>query len=86
MMLNITAEHQRLHTLRAMRAAGLDVPTIWMRYFELSGDTDEIDVDAYLHGVTCLSVLDRDLISHAVNELINEKPRPTAPYSSDPNT
>ena len=75
-------EEQRGRTLHAMETAGLTVQETWMRYFSISGDADEFDVDAYLHGVTHLQRLDRDLVSHAVNELIAlAPPPPTAPYS-----
>jgi hypothetical protein len=82
-MTRISAEQQRLRSLQAMRIVKLDVPTVWMRYFELTGDADEIDVDAYLHGLTYLAPLDRDLVSHAINELINEMTPPAAPYSDE---
>ncbi|MHA7240206.1 hypothetical protein [Arthrobacter sp. TMS1-12-1] len=78
-----TPEDQRRRTLDAIRAVGLDLQAVWMRYFELTGDADKIDVDAYLNGLLSLPPLDRDLISHAVNELISEIPPPTAPYSRD---
>lgn len=77
-------EEQRRRTLHAMQLAELDVQSIWIRYFSLSGDTDEFEVDAYLNGVINFTPLDRDLVSHAVNELISETPRPAAPYSNDP--
>jgi hypothetical protein len=77
-------EEQRLRTLHAMRAVGLDVTVVWIRYFSLTGNADEVDIDAYLHGLTCLPPLDRNLVSHAVNELIAETPPPAAPYTDDP--
>jgi hypothetical protein len=66
-----------------MHAVGLDVPSVWIRYFSLTGNADEVEIDAYLHGLTCLSPLDRNLVSHAVNELIAETPPPAAPYTDD---
>ncbi|BBE21303.1 hypothetical protein MN0502_01860 [Arthrobacter sp. MN05-02] len=83
-MSSLSPELQRLRTLQAMRAAGLNLSIVWMRYFQLSGDADELDIDAYLNGLTYLTLLDRDLVAHAVNELINEQPRPAAPYSTNP--
>ncbi|MDQ0734748.1 hypothetical protein [Arthrobacter agilis] len=77
-------EKQREGTLQAMHASGLDVQSVWIRYFSLSGNADEFEVDAYLSGLITLSPLDRDLVSHAVNELITEAAPPTAPYSNDP--
>ena len=75
-------EEQRERTLHAIDAAGLTLPDIWIRYFSISGNADEFDLDAYLHGLASLQQLDRDLVSHAVNELIMQAPTPpTAPYS-----
>lgn len=47
-------------------------------------NVDEFEVDAYLNGLITLTRQDRDLVSHAVNELISETRPPTAPYSDDP--
>ncbi|MFJ6003383.1 hypothetical protein [Arthrobacter sp. NPDC092385] len=66
-----------------MHAVGLDVPSVWIRYFSLTGNADEVEIDAYLHGLTDLLPLDRNLVSHAVNELIAETPPPAAPYTDD---
>jgi hypothetical protein len=67
-----------------MQASRLDLQSVWIRYFSLAGNADEFEIDAYLNGLTCLTPLDRDLVSHAVNELISETAQPTAPYSNDP--
>ncbi|BBE24494.1 hypothetical protein MN0502_33770 (plasmid) [Arthrobacter sp. MN05-02] len=68
----------------AIHHAGLAVPDVWLRYFSLSGMVDEYEVNAYLHGLVVLPPVQCDLIAHAVNELIDELPRPSrAPYSSD---
>jgi hypothetical protein len=78
-----SAEEQRLRTLHAMRQVGIDVQSVWIRYFSIGGNIDEFELHAYLHGVIALPSLDRNLISHAVNELISETPRPAAPYDDD---
>jgi hypothetical protein len=78
-------EEQRQRTLHAIHASGLDVQSVWLRYFSLTGNVDEFEVDAYLNGLITLTPMDRDLVSHAVNELITETPPPTAPYSNEPN-
>lgn len=83
MTFGLSPEEQRLRTLDAIRAARLDVQQVWVRYFSLTGNADELEIDAYLHGATCFAPLDRNLVAHAVNELISEIPRPTAPYSDD---
>lgn len=70
-------------TRHAIEQAGLNVNTVWMRYFSFSGEAGEYEIDAYLNGSLSLPVLDADLISHAVNELIDElPPLPRAPYST----
>jgi hypothetical protein len=79
-----TPEEQRQRTLHAIHASGLDVQSVWVRYFSLTGNVDEFEIDAYLNGLTTLTPMDRDLVSHAVNELITETPPPTAPYSNEP--
>ena len=79
-----TPEEQRQRTLHAIQCSGLDVQSVWVRYFSFTGDVDEFEVDAYLNGLITLTPLDRDLVSLAVNELIAETRPPTAPYSNDP--
>ncbi|MUK03204.1 hypothetical protein GM708_15595 [Vibrio cholerae] len=83
MMLERLPEEQRLRTLHAMRQIGIDVQQVWIRYFSIGGNVDEFELDAYLHGLIRLTSLDRNMISHAVNELIDEAPRPAAPYDDD---
>jgi hypothetical protein len=84
-MTRYSPEEQRQRTLHAIHASGLDVQSVWVRYFSLTGNVDEFEVDAYLNGLITLTPMDRDLVSHAVNELITETPPPTAPYSNEPN-
>lgn len=77
------AERQRRLTREAMAEAGLRVGEVWLRYFSLTGNAGEYEVDAYLNGLMLLPRMQRDLVSHAVNELIDETPGgPRAPYSS----
>ncbi|MHA7145381.1 hypothetical protein ACX80U_11755 [Arthrobacter sp. TmT3-37] len=83
-MTRYSPEEQRQRTLHAIHASGLDVQSVWVRYFSLTGNVDEFEVDAYLNGLIILTPADRDLVSHAVNELISETRPPTAPYSDDP--
>lgn len=83
-MTGYSPEEQRRRTLHAMHASGLDLQDVWLRYFSLTGNADEFELDAYLNGLTTLTRLDRNLVSHAVNELISETLPPTAPYSNDP--
>ncbi|MEC5201211.1 hypothetical protein RCH21_003469 [Arthrobacter sp. PL16] len=72
---------QRQGTAAAIRASPFTLQEVWLRYFSLAGDVDEYEVDAYLSGMIVLPPAERDLIAHAVNELIDEIPAlPRAPY------
>jgi hypothetical protein len=76
------AERQWRLTREALDKAGLTVGQVWLRYFSLTGNAGEYEVDAYLNGLLVLPTVQRDLVSHAVNELIDEKAHPQkAPYS-----
>lgn len=78
-------EYQRIHLLRAIRHANIDSSDLWLHYFGLGGDAGEYEVEAYLHGSFTLPPLQRDLLAHAANELIDKlPPPPRAPYSTDP--
>ncbi len=77
-------EYQRIHLLRAIRSAQIDPGELWLHYFGLAGDAGEYEVEAYLHGSFTLPPLQRDLLAHAANELIDRlPPPPRAPYSTD---
>jgi hypothetical protein len=76
-------EKQSQATRQAMDEAGLPIHAVWMRYFSFTGSAGEYEVDAYLNGSMKLPTHERDLVAHAVNELIKELPPPRmAPYSS----
>ncbi|MBT2566959.1 hypothetical protein J7I84_10730 [Arthrobacter sp. ISL-85] len=67
-----------------MQLARLPLGEVWIRYFSFTGVAGEYEVDAYLNGSLELPAHERDLVAHAVNELINElPPPPTAPYSTN---
>ncbi|WP_366484645.1 hypothetical protein [uncultured Arthrobacter sp.] len=77
-------EHQRLLLLRAIRHAQISLGELWLHYFAIGGDAGEYEVEAYLHGSFTLPPLQRDLLAHAANELIDDRPPPPrAPYSTD---
>ncbi|MEG9249498.1 hypothetical protein V6S67_15525 [Arthrobacter sp. Soc17.1.1.1] len=59
-------------TLSAMDFAGLSVYETWMHYCAMGGPTDYFGFDAYLHGLAPLDGDDADLVSQAVNELIDD--------------
>ncbi|WP_185149776.1 hypothetical protein [Arthrobacter crusticola] len=77
-------EHQRLLLLRAIRHTQISLGELWLHYFAIGGDAGEYEVEAYLHGSFTLPPLQRDLLAHAANELIDDRPPPPrAPYSTD---
>jgi hypothetical protein len=56
-------------TLQAARHdLGVSVIELWTDYFALGGNLQPIDIDAYLAGITDVSDIDHDLITHALNE------------------
>ncbi|WP_146364075.1 hypothetical protein [Arthrobacter yangruifuii] len=75
---------QRQLLKKALDDARLSVPEVWMRYFSIGGAAGEYEVDAYINGSLSLPPLQRDILAHAANELIDQLPtRPRAPYSAD---
>jgi hypothetical protein len=74
---------QRRRLRSAMRAAGISISELWLKYFGMSGDAGEYEVEAYLQGLLSLPPVQRDLLALAANELIDDLPRPHAPYSDD---
>ena len=63
---------QNEDTLTAMEFAGLSSYQTWMHYCNAGGCTAYFEFKAYLHGVLDLELQDADLISQAVNELIDD--------------
>lgn len=74
---------QRRRLREAINAAGIPVSALWLRYFGIAGDAGEYEVEAYLQGLLSLPPLQRDLLAMAANELIEDTPRPRAPYGDD---
>lgn len=59
-------------TLMAMEFAGLSAYETWMHYCNMGGAAGYFDFDAYLHGIVDLDAEDADVVSQAVNELIDD--------------
>ena len=78
----IGAEQARL-LLEVIGRAGIEVKQLWFHYFTLGGHAGEVEVEAYLHHCLDLPALQRDLLAHAVNELIDRRPPLRAPYTSE---
>ena len=59
-------------TRSAMEFAGLSAYETWMHYCNMGGLTDYFEFDAYLAGLYAFDTEDADLVSQAVNELIDD--------------
>lgn len=69
-----------------MTQSGLSLPEVWLRYFSLTGEVDEYEIDAYLNRMILLPLLQCDILAHAINELIDELPPANhAPYRNEIN-
>ncbi|WP_104122048.1 hypothetical protein [Arthrobacter pityocampae] len=64
---------QGLHTHTAMRHAGLTLPAVWDHFQNLGGAIGHLEVDAYLHGLMFLPRGDRNALTQAVNELLDDE-------------
>lgn len=78
----VSREQARL-LRRALERAGLGLHEVWMHYFSIGGNAGEMEVEAFLHHALPLPPLERDMLAHAVNELIDHRPVIYAPYSAD---
>ncbi|GAB3302561.1 PP2C family protein-serine/threonine phosphatase [Geodermatophilus aquaeductus] len=56
----------------AFRHADLTLEELWLRYFQLGGNADLLDVEAHLDGLLRLPDIDGDLLAVAVNERLDE--------------
>jgi hypothetical protein len=70
---------QQWLTIGAAAAAGIDPYDLWLEYAGMGGSFDPLDVEAYLHGLVLLPVLERDLLAHTVNEQLEDLGFPVAP-------
>jgi hypothetical protein len=78
-------ENQHSATFDALQRAGFTVGELWLYYLSMGGSIDEFEVNAYLHGLTHLPAIDRDMLSQSVNEMHDDICRsPRAPYSANP--
>ncbi len=68
-MAEISAAEQPADLLdRYRRNAGLSHGDLWLRYFELGGMSDALELEAILYGALEPSAHDREVIAHALNE------------------
>ena len=74
---------QRRRFKAALTAAEVSTGDLWLYYFGLGGSVGEYEVEAYMQGLLSLPQLQRDLLAMAANELIDDIPRPRAPYADE---
>ena len=76
---------QQWFTARAVADTGLDLEEVWTNDTSLGGWCGLLEVQAYLHGLILLDELQRDMVSHAVNEILDNASSPVqrAAYSTD---
>jgi hypothetical protein len=76
---------QQWSAVQMAGAAGLKFDEVWSVYRGVGGDLDEFDVRGYLGGLIMVPQLQRDLLAHAINELLDASGIVSdgAHYSSD---
>lgn len=68
----------------ALSSSDISVSELWLRYLSIGGNAGEYEVEAYVHSLLSLPVIQRDLLARAANELIDElPPPPRAPVMDD---
>jgi hypothetical protein len=75
-LLNEEEETQRALITAAITASGLSCWDVWRRYVDYTGIVNLFGVRAYFGGLVSLPVEECNLLAHAVNELIDERPPP----------
>ncbi len=78
-------DEQRLRFEETLRDADLRIEELWLRYFSIGGVAGQFEIEAYIHGAIALPPLQRDILSHALNERLDELDSQggRAPYSRE---
>jgi hypothetical protein len=63
------SEHHRQCALRALCNYELTVFDLWVAYYGLGGQLNELDIEAFLYGLLALPELEHLLLAEAVREL-----------------
>jgi hypothetical protein len=78
---------QQILTTAVMHEVGVSLTMLWVHYLSIGGAEMENTVGEYLKGFAVLPAEERDLLSHALNELVMDSPSsPQAPCSDAPFT
>ncbi|MHA7190062.1 hypothetical protein ACX80N_07200 [Arthrobacter sp. MDT2-16] len=72
----MSRESQQRSARCAARSAGLTAENSWSYYYSVGGTLDILQLDAYLHGLYPLAQAERNTVALALNELIDDLPRP----------
>lgn len=85
MALGKDEDEQRLRFEETLRDADLRIEELWLRYFSIGGVAGQFEIEAYIHGAIALPPLQRDILSHALNERLDELDAQggRAPYSRE---
>ncbi len=77
-----TTEGQSQALQAALKNTQLTLEELWHRYFALGGTAGLVEVESFLHDITGLPTLQRDLLAHAMNERLDDLAgRSRAPYT-----
>ena len=80
----VDEQNQQRLTREAIEAGHLSSVEVWLYYSGLGGELESFEVDAYLHGLLAMRAVQRDILSHAVNEMAADLGLTyRAPYSRD---
>ncbi|WP_236005360.1 PP2C family protein-serine/threonine phosphatase [Amycolatopsis pittospori] len=71
-LVSLPADEQRRVVAACFARTGLTLEQLWLRYFALGGDVSELELEAFLQGLTNLPRIQRDMVAHAVNERLDE--------------
>ncbi|RKS67948.1 hypothetical protein CLV35_3854 [Motilibacter peucedani] len=66
------AELQRRALAAALARKAVTLSSVWLRYFSLGGEADELEVEGWLQGLVQLPAMQRDMLAQAVNERLDE--------------
>ncbi len=69
---------------QARRDAELSIADLWLRYLSIGGNSEPIELDAYLNGALELMTHEYNLIAHAINEHhVEQGGNHPVPYAGD---
>lgn len=76
---------QQWSAVAAVRELGIQLRDVWLQYVVLGGSSSSSTVTRYLQGDVVLPRVERDILAHAINEVIDDEASlaPRANYSLD---